>query len=887
MNANQRSHLLLLNPSGEKHHFDASRAFKPSSINQKPASAYTAQKVILSEAFENFEKESLRRNQRRTINVAQHLDYIRIDFFVVFNDNDKFKNRNRFLKRFGLAPVIYSNFNQTVTFAITDLDKFATFVNLLEQFINSRTDVHPSNTDYSIITIIKDFVFLSRERIVQEGAEGDVFISLINPPIEVRPVFEEILTQLVEQIKTYQEQQYIGSFSSDSETIIQIKAASLKVIDTLADNFDIINRIQSLRTPTIREINYQPQLTWNIDIDPPPYNQVMIGILDNGVRDIPPLSRIIRDMGLDITARPANALNAHNPHGTVVASLAAIGLDYFNHDRNKFTADAWIVPIKILDFATGSFNPKDIEDIIKSGIRNGIKIFNLSVSGPSKNYNSSFSEYAYLLDRLAFEYDILIFIATGNLSYDDIDAMLAEDPNGLHSYPNHFYNPNKSSDSHVCEATNICIPSESMNNITVGAIAENGDPLSQSDLTPFKELPAYYTRKYHVDYLRKVNGTFFSLSQQNWRINKPDIVMPGGDLRNNNSGMQVMGFGLQGNDFYYKDAGTSLASPLAANLAAKILNIYPRLNMQSVKALILNSSEKLLSEEFLNTVVEDVRKEESVKLYGKDYDYLEDKQRSELNGLINAKNIYHRLVGFGKPDVEKALYSSPKSLLFVIQDSISCDTYKAINVNIPSYLLDYSRSSYILKIKATLCYKFLPVYYNHLSYNPLHVSFNITRSLEKDNPARTAEIVSNRNDPFFKQYYEDGYDDKKRTEARNKAMGVKSTIQSWSEDFFPRSNKPFSNVQTIELNINRDEIAKINNQLTIVVRSTCKNDLDQNFVDWLKRTPHEFSIAMRITEKNNDQLQSNLYDEMNLINELDILYVNLEGTTDATLDAEL
>ena len=113
----------------------------------------------------------------------------------------------------------------------------------------------------------------------------------------------------------------------------------------------------------------------------------------------------------------------------------------------------------------------------------------------------------------------------------------------------------------MCEATNLCMPGESFNNITVGAIAENLAPGTPTDLTELKELPAYYTRKHNFDYSKKINGSDFSRSQINRNINKPDIVMPGGDRLRQISAMQVLGFGDQG-DFYIKDSGTSLATPL-------------------------------------------------------------------------------------------------------------------------------------------------------------------------------------------------------------------------------------------------------------------------------------------------------------------------------------
>src|SRR5690606_29531170 len=124
------------------------------------------------------------------------------------------------------------------------------------------------------------------------------------------------------------------------------------------------------------------------------------------------------------------------------------------------------------------------------------------------------SFFSYLLDKLAYELDILIFIAAGNMNYDDLVAM-QENPHDLHNYPNHFYNPNRESNIHSCIYTNICIPAESMNHVTVGALADNYRPDTAPGLSLDKNLPAYYSRKNHYDFKQKVNGAILSPNHGN------------------------------------------------------------------------------------------------------------------------------------------------------------------------------------------------------------------------------------------------------------------------------------------------------------------------------------------------------------------------------------
>ena len=881
-----KPHLFLNNPRGQKKHFNASRTFKSPKIPDKAPEIYRNQKDKLFQCLNTFNARLNIRRQERTLEVPAHLEYIEVHFFSIFNNNDTFKTKTRF-REFGLSPVLYRNFNQSVIFAIKDHDKFQRFIDVLEKFIQSQDNVSPKGKPYNIATIIYDFEFLSTEKIAGFYAD-DIIMSLVNRNTDIKKDFDSIYANLLHHLDNLRLKDVLDNYATDEHSTIEIKNISADQVDILAKNFDIIFKIQSLRMPTTRENEYNiPELTWNVTIDPPETG-VIIGVIDNGVRRIRPLEHIILDSILDITNRAnPDPTRATHTHGTVVASLAAVGTDLFNADKTHFVADAFIMPIKILDANDGYFNIYDIERVIRKAAREGVKIFNLSVCGTGIGYNSTVSEYAYLLDKLTYNLDILIFIAAGNLDEEDINAMHDDVNLDFHSYPNHFYNPNELSDQHACEATNICIPSESYNNITVGAIAENFQQDSLTDLTPLKDLPAYYTRKHYINPLQKINGTNFQDSQKNKNLSKPDIVMPGGDRRDRGAGMQVFGFGLNGNDFYNLDSGTSLATPLAANIAAKILGKYGDLSMQSVKALILNSAEPLVDCQFLDGLELKIKEEESQSVFNVAYSQLEKKQKTAINSKFSAESIYKSLIGFGTPRLEKALFSDSKSVTVVIQDVIPAKTYKVINIDIPEYLLNYSKDSAILNLEATLCYKFYPVWGNHLAYNPLHISFNYVKSSELDDPNRTAEILSNSKDQYFDQFYEDGMDDDAKRKARKRALGIKTELKSWSEDFYPPANKPFSNVQRLKLQINKNEISKVNNQISLAVRCTHKSELEQELLDHLAQRSHEFSIVLNISEKPNKELRNyDLYDELIACNELEAIgAMDLDNDLNVDLEA--
>ncbi len=689
-------HLFLRNPNGISRRFDMSRKVDNEEVDNKPAESYRSQKNRLGVSYHIFINERRERLNHRTLDVPAQIDYIEIHFYIVFGDNAQFKTRSKFENDFGLSPVRYSNFNKSVLFAISHEDRFQQFIDLLYQFINCPDDVLPRTKEYAIATTIHDFEFLSREKILGYS-RGNVILDIVNVHRHISNEYDRIKASLFPYLQQLEDAGRIISFQSDGDTSIEIHDISDEDLIAIADNFDILCAAHSLRVPQIRPDRYNAgNLTWGITIQRNP-NGHLIGVLDNGVRPIAPLSNVVVDPGIDITTTTSpDATQAIHPHGTIVASLAAVGTQLFETGREEFIADANILPIKIIQNFDGTFGMYGLIAAIRQAVSDyNVRIFNLSVCTQGKMYNEPPSVLAYHMDRLAYDLDILIFISAGNLEENSIQDMRSPEwwHHPFHQYPNHFYDPGEHTDCHVCEATNICAPAESLNNMTVGATADNFREDSSTDLTLAKELPAFYTRKNHYDYGQLVNGTAIKQSQTNRNISKPDIVMPGGDRLSPQSGMQVFGFGENGNDFYIFDSGTSLATPLAANLAAKILNRYPNLSMQSVKALIINSAEQRLNDSFLEEVEEKIKNRLSLTKYGKNFANLSKGQKIQVSRGFNRQNLYRNLVGYGQPDESRLLYSTDKSVTLVLEDTITNRTHKVIPIRIPSYLLERAQSN--------------------------------------------------------------------------------------------------------------------------------------------------------------------------------------------------
>lgn len=545
--------------------------------------------------------------------------------------------------------------------------------------------------------------------------------------------------------------------------------------------------------------------------------------------------------------------------------MAAFGNNFYrNIDADLVDADAKIFSIKVLSGETGLVNIADIRDaIIRAHIEYGIRIFNLSMSVRSKSYNEDISTYAYILDDLAFTYDLLIFISVGNLGAEDIEYMqnIAANPNTSDrvkhflKYPNHFYNPFITLDEtecHDCQFMNLCEPSESMNNMSVGAIAESyNERHINHGLSLGKEFPAYYSRKYHMDYNSLINGTRFKNNQRNKNLFKPDIVMPGGDQLDIESQMLVLapredGAGLK----MGQNSGTSYATPLAANIAAKIIRKYPNLNMQSVKALMINSAEPIKTH-YLDETINNLK-----TLDNGLYPNVDRNEKTFLSKKYSAERLSRYISGHGVPNISKCVDSDDNRCTFVVEDTIAFDSHKVVNLNIPGYLLQYPKNGTLLILTATLCYKFNPKRADVLSYCPIHIAFNFGNSMNHNEPQKNAEEYARRR----------ASDDEAR-------MAIKSKVGSWSDDFYPASSKMFSNVQKMSLNVSRDEIEKVHNQISIIFRCTGRDNL--------VGTNHPFSFVLTIEQKHSAELNNNsLYDSLEQIN-------RVEAIAQAALEAEI
>ncbi|MBL4561131.1 MAG: S8 family peptidase [Labilibaculum sp.] len=829
---------------------------------------YESKKKTLRNNLRSFNRHILERHQNRTIDIPAHIDYVKLYTHGVFNAN----LQKKFRTTYGLSAVKFEYFNKVVLCAIVDENAFEIFKEHIRFFIDTEANFNPLQTDYYLLVHIDRFELLSSDRILEFTRNEEAIAEIISNT-ELPNKSDNIEKALNEFLR----QEKLLRIEFDYEikldySLLVLKNTTEELNKQIVDNFDVIYKVQSHTYKTGPNRYGWQKRRPDFEIFPIE-NTTLVGIIDTGIQQNSPLRNIIENLQYDITSvdNPLPILD-NEGHGTGIAMLAALGTEYYENETNNFHSPIKLVPIKVLENSNGNYSLIDFEKVIREANAIGVRIFNLSITDSNcKLYNETVSKQAFLLDKLSFELDILFIIATGNLSPDDIEYM-RDNPNSLHDYPNHFFNPYKESEQHCCVGTNIHSPSESYNNIAVGAIAENLND-NESDLTYAKELPAYYSKKFHLNFAEKVNGVFLSQSLMNKNFFKPDLVAPGGDAIASLAGMEVLS--TRAGQLTELSHGTSNAAPLVANIAARILNKYPELKAQSIKALLINSAGLSYNSNFLDEPIINIKDDFAREEFKKSIEELNNSERNKLSRIISKDRLFKYLTGHGLPDQTKALYSNENSATLVVEESIKVDCHKGLILKIPKYLnkLSNQEKKSVANITATLCYSFDPIFNNFLAYNPIHISFAFFNPVD-DDLSKSIDLIAG----YTSQQKDRDPNLKNRVEEANTNRKFKTGI-TWSEDYSPIGSKMFSNTQKLYIPFRIKDLNKIKNELNIVVRCTCKKDIDPEILNRIKLNPHPFSLVIRIEEKKvNNTLSGHLYHKLDAINTLEVIAeVDLEA----------
>ena len=367
-----------------------------------------------------------------------------------------------------------------------------------------------------------------------------------------------------------------------------------------------------------------------------------------------------------------------------------------------------------------------------------------------------------------------------------------------------------------------------MNSVVIGAIADNCNPNTNTLVAPSEEFPAIYSCTGHIN--------FEGITSNN-HLRTPDLVLPGGDYENNKlCGEQSLNVAID-NEKYSAEpgVGTSYSTPIAANMAAKLIKKYPSLRMQSIKALMINHA--------------------IIPNYGK-----------LMDGLLEFD--IRQIVGYGIPNEKRMLSSSRDDITFILEESIKVGTLRTFNLSIPEYLNSSLRQNQLLNVSATLCFKFKPMPHNQLAYCPFHLSFALGKNL----PIEDSEL-----NPEFDENGDQKVDAKGNLKFRkeqtgyngNSSKNIQLSSKGWADDYHYR-NKMSSNVQKINFNISKGETIEANqNTFKIAVFAAFQKLLSKSDLALLGDVHVDFSLVVSIKQNaHRTETLNSLYDEIALKNEM-------------------
>jgi hypothetical protein len=757
-------------------------------------------------SFARLKSDLLTRRQERNeaLRIPAHIDHIQIRFQDQFNISKFYQS---WYNDYGLLGVNFSHFNREVLFTVFDQDKFTTLLQDIENFILKESGENDQAEYRGKVRFIREFKILTTQDIL----DYEVGVQLMNFKLIEFPVDSEDAITIYNRLQEYLVKNECKYRLIEEIGVLEVYGATQDNIKEIARNFDILLSVTSSLSSVVRPSGLNTvERDYGFEIGNPDEDLPIIGILDTGISNATPLTPIlINNDSFNLTRSSSFVDNANGGfgHGTSVAALAALGRKpYSVNYTGAINADAKLLSMKILDGDSGYLSILDVLDMLKRAKAEypEIKLFVLTTCySVHKTTNEDFSAYAYELDKFVHNNDCLIFICTAN--NNNAANQLTYDLN--------YFNE---------EETNLSSPADSMNNVIIGAAADNLHDGDFVGISYGREFPTLYSRKSHIN-LEEYKKPDKRFTKNNPNLFRPDVIEGGGDYEqgngfvgtNHDALMELLSanpaFG------FYRDAGTSFSTPLVANIAAQIQRNYPTLRAQSIKALIVNSA-SLDSIPFDDTAVK----------------------------------LRNKIAGHGIVNPDKSIRSTDNTITFVIEDEINLDQMKIIPLNFPSYLTkDDLGKKGVVKLCATLCFSFEPVLNNQLGYCPLRMAFRIVRNQSAQ------DIVKSEKE-------------------------VKSHLkESWSQNNRGVSNPiPASNTQKVNFQINTKDLEEEGSTLKLVIHCLLNPQLLPQSLEKYNKA-HHFSMAITLEENLQEAKQTGkLYAEMIAVNEIENL-VDIEGEAEA------
>jgi Subtilase family len=411
----------------------------------------------------------------------------------------------------------------------------------------------------------------------------------------------------------------------------------------------------------------------SFELEPPQLNAPKVCVIDSGIQERHSfLSSAVHSQSskswipgqINQTADQVSG----GGHGTRVAGAILYPRDIPKNGTKQ--AECWIQNARVLDqncsLPKQLFPPDLLSEVVSVyHQQTKTRIFNHSITGSVPCLTRYMSSWAAAIDELTWHNDVLFIVAAGNLPIDSCVGITRL------SIRDHLANNRLYPDYLLEKSCRVANPAQSFQALTVGSIAS----------TTYNQPP--YSSISKTDYASAFSCSGLGI----WDTIKPEVVEYGGDLTIDESTLssitqhesvcpELIRSTLNGGPAISRDAvGTSFAAPKVSHIAARLAAAFPDENCLLYRALIVQSAR--WPDWVLNT-----------------------------NGN---KSDAFRQIGYGIPNVERALENSPNRITLITQGDRSIKAREAhiYQVNIPDDIRAQGEEIEIL-IEVTLSYKAQP-----------------------------------------------------------------------------------------------------------------------------------------------------------------------------------
>jgi hypothetical protein len=419
---------------------------------------------------------------------------------------------------------------------------------------------------------------------------------------------------------------------------------------------------QLLHTDTVATVELPPQPELSItevarlsidDFTPvpqPPDNAPRICIIDSGLeRGHPLLGPAVGDT-TTVPASLGSSLDQAG-HGTMVGGLALYGDFAASITSRSFTPELYLFSVRVTN-NQGQFDDHTLlVNQMRTAIEQmhttyGCRVFNISLGDPHTVLRDQDRPtfWATALDELVREKDIVIIVSAGNYPIEQS----VDDPETLvRNYVQQL----------LTAAARIIDPAMAANVLTVGSLAHAEASYLGAEQHPND--PAYPAIA-GID----EPSPFTRCGPGFENAIKPELCEYGGNMlwdgrlkrftKDRGLGVISTNYRSVGSSLFRTDSGTSFAAPRVAHQAAQILGRYPGTSANLVRALLVASAQ-------VPPAV------------------------TALVGFTSAsqKEQVLQLCGYGKPNLEQALYSTERRVTLFTEEQIALDHFHLYTIPFP------------------------------------------------------------------------------------------------------------------------------------------------------------------------------------------------------------